>query len=180
MNRTTASTAAKTTKPAVKRAVAKPRTPKPVSLITKEQWQQIETEMAGSFVYVKFSYQGHEISIQRERKSESSTELAVYIDGYIKGGWICSPENQSEDTPKILPQVWNTKTISLYTPKRIAEIEKSFGKRKAKEYFSNLHAKKSVLMPYFPKASVLCRKFKKLEGLELTKAACLENQPVLS
>ncbi|MCU8031800.1 hypothetical protein ACROAH_14830 [Shewanella oncorhynchi] len=142
--------------------------------ITKEQWQQLETEMAGSFVNVKFSYQGHEISVQRERKSESSTELAVYIDGYIKGGWICSPENQPEDTPKILPQVWNTKTRSAYSPKKIADLEKKFGKRKAKEYFPNLHHKVGVLMPFFSKASVLCRQFKKLEGLALTHAFLLD------
>lgn len=149
---------------------------KPVSLITKEQWAAIEKEMAGGWVHIKFSYKGHEITVARERKSESTTTLVVYIDGVIKGRWMSSTENKSDDMPEFLPAVWSTKTRSAYTSKRIAEIEKTFGKREAKKYFPNLHAKTQMFLPFFSKASVLCRQFKKLEGLELTHASFL-NKP---
>ncbi|WP_249269576.1 hypothetical protein [Shewanella sp. SACH] len=180
MNKATTSTVAKTTKPAVKRAVAKPRTPKPVSLISKEQWQQIETEMAGSFVNVKFGYKGHEIHVQRERKDEATTCLSVYIDTVIKGAWMCQIKNLPEDAPKIIPDVWSQRTIAKYKQKMITQIEKVWGKRLAKKEYPELHGKIIWLCPYFSKASVLCRQFKKLEGLELTKAACLKNEPVFS
>jgi len=147
---------------------------KPVSLITKEQWAAIEKEMAAGWVSIRFSYKGHEIGVSRERKSESTTVLVVYIDGVIKGGWACRTDNKPDDMPEFLPQVWSTKTISLYSPKKIAELEKSVGKRRAKQYFPNLHAKTQIYMPYFSKASVLCRQFKKLEGLELTHALFLK------
>ena len=149
---------------------------KQVSLITKEQWAAIEKEMSGGWVSIRFRYKGHEIGVSRERKSESTTVLTVYIDGVIKGAWACSPDKKPDDMPEFLPQVWSTKTQSLYSPKKIAELEKSIGKRKAKQYFPNLHAKVQIYMPYFSKASVLCRQFKKLEGLELTHAYFL-NKP---
>ncbi|WP_233007180.1 hypothetical protein [Rheinheimera faecalis] len=149
---------------------------KPVSLITKEQWAAIEKEMSGGWVSIKFSYKGHEISVSRERKNESTTVLTVYIDGVIKGGWACLIDKKPDDMPEFLPQVWSTKTISLYSPKKIAELEKSVGKRMAKKYVPNLHAKTQMYLPYFSKASVLCRQFKKLEGLELTHASFL-NKP---
>ena len=141
MNKTTAITTAKATKPAVKRAVAKPRMPKPVSLITKEQWQQIETEMAGSYVNVKFRYQGHEIHVQRERKNEATTCLSVYIDTVIKGAWMCQIKNLPEDAPKIIPEVWSQRTIAKYKQKMITEIEKIWGKRLAKKECPDLHDK---------------------------------------
>lgn len=175
MNKTTVSTAAKTTNPAVKRAVAKPRMPKPVSLITKEQWQQIETEMAGHFVNVKFRYQGHEVGVTRERKDESTTCLSVYIDAVIKGAWMCQIANLPEDAPKIIPEVWSQRAISKYKQKTIAQIEKLWGKRGAKKECPDLHDKIIWLCPYFSKASVLCRQLKKIEGLELTHAAFLKD-----
>lgn len=148
--------------------------------ISKEQWQKIEEEMASSYMHIRFSYQGHELSIQRERKNESTTALTVYIDGMIKGAWFCRTDNKPEDAPKILADVWNVRTIARYKKAEIERIEKIWGKRKAKQAFPDLHGRIEWLEAYFPKASVLCRKFKKLEGLELTKAACLENEPVLS
>jgi hypothetical protein len=148
--------------------------------ITKAQWQQIESEMARGFVNIKFSYQGFELSIQRERKSESMTVLAVYIDGYIKGEWLGNIDDIKADAPSILKEVYCHKTIAVYKPAQIAKIEKIFGKRRAKTEWPNLHKKIVCLAPYFSKASVLCRQLKKLKGLEVIKADCLNNEPVLS
>ncbi|WP_133182286.1 hypothetical protein [Shewanella decolorationis] len=141
--------------------------------ITKEQWQQLETEMAGLMVNISFSYQGHELTIRRCRDGESKTVLAVFIDSSIDEQWFTQVENLTEDAPKILPEVWCHRTISRYKPKDIAEIEKILGKRKAKKEYPNLHDKLVWLSPYYSKASVLCRQFKKLKGLEVTKADCL-------
>lgn len=144
--------------------------------ITKEQWQQIEEEMASSYMHICFSYQGHEISVRRERKNESTTALVVYIDGVIKGNWFCRTDNKPEDAPKILADVWNVRTMARYKKAEIEHIEKIWGKRKAKQTFPNLHGRIEWLEAYFPKASVLCRQFKKLKGLELTKAYFLKNK----
>lgn len=141
--------------------------------IIKEQWQQLETEMTFSFVNIAFSYQGHEVSIRRARKNESVTVLEVFIDGVIKGEWICQFDGIPETTPKIITDIWHKRSMPRHTAKHIADIEKIWGKRQAKKAFPNLHERIEWFEPTFPRASVLCRQFKKLKGLEVTKADCL-------
>lgn len=148
--------------------------------ITKEQWQQLETEMAGLMVNISFSYQGHELTIRRCRAGESKTVLAVYVDGVFDNKWVTQIKNLPSDAPQILPEVWCHKTTSRYKQKDIAEIEKIYGKRRAKKEYPDLHGKLVWLSPCFSKASVLCRQLKKLNGLEITKADCLTIDPVLS
>ncbi|MEJ6520618.1 hypothetical protein PQI64_12745 [Shewanella bicestrii] len=140
--------------------------------ITKEQWQQIEDELSGSFISVKFNYKGHEIGVTRERKNESTTLLVVYIDGEIKGKWFTRPE----DSPKVLPEVWCKRSSARYQPKFIADIEKIYGKRRAKKEYPDLHSRREWFEPFFSKSSVLCRQFKKLKGLELTDAYFLKTK----
>lgn len=142
------------------------------AVITKEQWQQIEAELSGHFVSVKFNYQGHKIGVTRERKNESTTLLVVYINGEILGKWFTCPE----DSPKILPEVWCKRSRSRYEPKFIADIEKIYGKRRAKKEYPDLHSRREWFEPFFSKSSVLCRQFKKLEGLELTEAHFLKTK----
>ncbi|MBO2589351.1 hypothetical protein [Shewanella algae] len=142
--------------------------------ISKAMWQALEAELASSLVNVAFRYKGYELSIFRERKNESTTCLSVYIDGLIKGAWCVSINSLPSDAPDILSEVWPTKSIARYTPREIKNIEKVWGKREAKKLFPDLHTRIEYLAPYFSKASVLCRQFKKLEGLELTKAACMQ------
>ncbi len=141
--------------------------------ITKEQWAAVEKELSHHWVDVKFEYKGFELAIQRQRESESKTVLSVYINGTIKPGWGWV-EVESEDRPSIIKDVWKLKTKAKYTPKQIKDIEKIYGKRRAKKEYPALYERHEVWLPYFPKASMLCRQFKKLEGITLIKADCLE------
>ncbi|QSX32601.1 hypothetical protein JYB87_12645 [Shewanella avicenniae] len=141
--------------------------------ISKEKWKQIEAELAAGLVDVGFRYQGHELSIYRVSKSETTTVLAVYIDGLIKGAWFERIDKLPEDAPKILAEVWYHRTMARYKQEQVANIEKIYGKRRAKKEWPDLHSRIEWIEAYFPKASVLCRQFKKLQGLELIKALCL-------
>ncbi|PMM38427.1 hypothetical protein [Vibrio lentus] len=144
--------------------------------ITKEMWAEIEAEMAGGWVAIDFNYKGHEVSVQRVRESESKTCLQVYIDGAIKGEWVNFTEGKdgiSDKAPEILADVWCLKTKAKYSTKHKKELEKIFGKRRVKKLYPDLHEILAFHVPNFSKSSVLCRQFKKLEGLELTKATCL-------
>ncbi len=138
--------------------------------ITKEQWQQLEQELAGGWVNVALKYKGYELSITRERMNEATTVLVVYIDGMIEGRWICPEDALPADAPSVIPEVYQVKSKAFHSAKDIREIEKLWGKRQAKKTFPNLHKRHEWFVPYFSKASVLCRQFKKLEGLELVKA----------
>ncbi|MGR5271330.1 hypothetical protein ACPV4S_05830 [Vibrio alginolyticus] len=136
--------------------------------ISKDQWQKLEEQMTSGYVDIKFKYKGFELSIQRVRTSESKSALAVYINGSYKLSWGLIGR-ECEDRPSILTEVWKQRSMAKYKPKEIKEIEKVWGKRKAKKDFPDLYDRHTWYEPVFPKASVLCRQFKKLEGLELVE-----------
>lgn len=146
-----------------------------MSSITKEQWKKIEEEMSGMFVSVCFKYKGYDLHIVREREGENKTTLTVYVDDLIKGAWFSAlagrdeSDEQPEGMPTILKEVWKLKTKARHSKKRIASMEKAIGKRRTKKDYPELYAIDEYYWPYFSKASVLCRQFKKLEGLELVK-----------
>ncbi|WP_135456786.1 hypothetical protein [Vibrio echinoideorum] len=143
--------------------------------ITKEQWVKIEKEMSGLFVSVCFKYKGYDLHIVREREGENKTTLTVYVDDLIKGAWIsaltCSDKSDEhpEGMPTILKEIWKLKTKARHSKKQQASMEKAIGKRRTKKDYPELYAIDEYYWPYFSKASVLCRQFKKLEGLELVK-----------
>jgi len=147
------------------------------TVITKEQWEIVEKELAQSWVNVTFEYKGFELSIQRQRLSESKTVLGVFINGEIKGAWTNVFDDESSlSAPVIIKDVWKLKSKAKYKADSIKEIEKFYGKRRAKKEYPELHERYEFWLPYFPKASVLVRQFKKLEGIKLIKAACLEDK----
>lgn len=145
-----------------------------MSKITKEQWKELEETMAGSWVSIKMRYQGYELHITRERRTESQTVLVVYIDGSYSFSWgwpesvrSRSKNEESTPSPTIIADVWKKKTKAKYSAKHIKTWEKIYGKRRAKKENPDLHDRWEYFEPLFPKASVLCRQFKKLKGLEL-------------
>lgn len=135
--------------------------------ISQEMWKRIEAEMEQTYVGLSFMYKGHKLTVERAKKSESKTCLLVYIDGVIKSAWGQLINKIPEDAPSILQEVWNTSRMSCWTPTEIKKIEKVYGKREAKKRFPNLHDKLVYVHPEFSKASVLCRKFRKLKGIEV-------------
>jgi hypothetical protein len=143
--------------------------------ITKEMWEDIEAEMSGGWVNIEFSYKGHKVTVNRVMVSESKTCLQVYVDGFIKGEWVSfGGENGiSDKAPSILVDVWCKKTKTKYDNKFKAVMTKIHGKRGVKKKYPDLEDKHIFHVPDFSKASVVCRQFKKLEGIELTKALFL-------
>lgn len=138
--------------------------------INKAQWQKLEEEMTYGYVDIKFKYKGYELSVQRVRTSESKSVLAVYINGHYKISWGLI-DRECEDRPSVITEVWKQRSMAKYKAKDIKVFEKIWGKRQAKKKFPDLHDRHSWYEPAFPKASVLCRQFKKLEGLELVEEA---------
>lgn len=134
--------------------------------ITNEQWQQIEEALKGFCPSVQFQYGEFKISIGRARVSESKHELCVYINDEIQGTWF----TKEDERPSCIPNVWRTRTKSMYTAKQIKEIEKVFGKRQSKKYYPNLHKKHIYYSCMFSTAKSLVRQYKKLDGLKLWEA----------
>lgn len=143
--------------------------------ISKEQWKAIEAELKGGWVQVKFKLHGHEIYITRERKTESTTVLAVYIDGAIKSTWMKVLEDidpADEFMNKVVKQVFCHKFHKRYGKKDLENYAKA--KRQCGAKFANgLYGKdpekqgRTYLFPYFGSSTALVRQFKKIEGVEL-------------
>ncbi|WP_339097222.1 hypothetical protein V6917_16495 [Pectobacterium brasiliense] len=134
----------------------------PDNAITKDQWVQIAEELKSCFCYVQFQYQNTVITIVRQRDGESKTVLLVYFDRRILTGWGMET---SEIYNPITRLFWCEKKKRLYSAKRATEIEKEFGKRRAKEYFPKLYDSISFRLPYFATSTTLIRQFKKVDGL---------------
>lgn len=143
--------------------------------ISKEQWKAIEAELKGGWVQVKFKLHGHEIYITRERKTESTTVLAIYIDGAIKGTWMKVLENidpADEFMNKVVKQVFCHKFHKRYGKKDLdnyAKAKRQCGAKFANELYGKDPEKQGTtyLFPAFGSSAALVRQFKKIDGLEL-------------
>ena len=133
--------------------------------ISKEQWVEIEKQLAGLFGSVIFKYGEFEITVTRGRVSESKTSLVVYVDDAIKGAWFI----EDNERPTCISDVWRKRTRARYTTKSIKDAEKVWGKRRAKKEMPELYEKTEYHTCDFTTAKSLVRQYKKLEGLELIK-----------
>jgi hypothetical protein len=143
--------------------------------ISKEQWQAIAAELKSQWVTMNFRLHGHEITIRRCRKSESTTVLGVYVDGVIEGKWFTQVSNidpADDFMNKVAKQVFFHKFKAMYSKKELetmAKHKRRLGAKRMKEMFGEEPEKKgwTYLVPYFGSSTALVRQFKKIEGLEL-------------
>ena len=143
--------------------------------ISKEQWQAIAAELKSGWVSMLFRLHGHEVYVTRERKSESTTVLAVYIDGSIKGAWMKVVEEidpADEFMNKVVKQVFFHKFHKRYGKKQLdeyAKCKRQCGAKFANELYGKDPEKQGTtyLFPAFGSSTALVRQFKKIEGLEL-------------
>lgn len=133
--------------------------------LSKVQCDHLKEHLSGLFCQAKFQYGEDTVTVERVRKSENQTCLAVYINGSIKGEWFT--EKGRSKAPKILEKVYFGKSLSLYTAATIKRVEKQLGKRQAKKLYPELHKKKISFVPYFSASRTLVNQFKKIEELEL-------------
>ncbi|WP_320837411.1 hypothetical protein [Zhongshania sp.] len=133
--------------------------------ISKAQWADIEQQLKGFYVNVKFTLSGHQIAVQKVRYKENQYTLRVYIDGVWKGLWMSGDKDPEYDP--IVKQVWRRRTRAVYSPSKKAELVKGLGKRRAKEYFSRLDDVIEYWNPDFKTAASLVRQFKKIDDLAL-------------
>jgi len=133
-------------------------------MIAKEQWKKVEEQLAGMFGWVKFKIDAYEVTVQRERMSESVTNLAIYIDDELCFG---NGMPNSKVYMPITEKLWRKKSRKKYATKFINDTIKIYGKRRALKEYPDLYDKAYSLDPIFNTAKSLCRQYKKIDGLEL-------------
>lgn len=134
-------------------------------MITKEQWEEIEKGLSGSFGAVKFRLGEKEITLEKRFIKENVLAICVFIDGTMnqKIGW------SGEHYDPIVEQLWNKRSRSVFSPIQKKRIEKDFGKRRAKKVFEDLDKKVEWHEPFFKTFASMQRKYKKIEGLEFVR-----------
>lgn len=135
----------------------------------KIDWKAIEEELKKSwFSPYKFRLDGKELTISKVSAGENRQMLAVYIDGVIEFKLGYSKDGVFEP---IITKVWRKRTRRLYSPKEVADLVKSVGKRYAQKHFPNLNKSMTFYDPTFATASSLVRQLKKQAGIALVADA---------
>lgn len=91
--------------------------------MTKEEWKKVADWWGTGLGCVKMEIDGHEISLYNAiSKSRMIVCVEIYVDGYIKTE--CSKAGN-----EIGDRFWMRVKKPLYSPKRLKELIKAFGKR---------------------------------------------------
>lgn len=131
-------------------------------MITKEQWELIKKELSGFYGSVEFLLDDEKINVTRQRVSEDSLGIIIYINGSYTLGWGYPGETYN----KIVETLWYKKTRSKYKTKEKISLTKIWGKREVKKHY-NLDEKYTWYLPMFTKYSVFEKQYKKIKNLEL-------------
>lgn len=132
--------------------------------ISKEQWVKIEEDLKGYFASVDFQYGDTEVSIRRVSSGEGKTVLAVYLDSQIYSGW---GRLNGDDFNPLVELFWAKRQKSIFSPTKVKKLEKIYGKRRVKKEVPNIHDKFTWYEPWFSKASILVRQFRRVKELTL-------------
>lgn len=96
------------------------------SPITKEQWVAIEFELSHPHGLVKLDCDGYQVSLQVEMAKKLKYEIAVYVNGFVRGAWLMG---DSEEGRRFLP----TTERFVHSAGHRAEMIKIYGGRRCKK-----------------------------------------------
>lgn len=136
-------------------------------MITKEQWAEIEKDLAGYFGCKKFQLGEDKISVIRENCGEGQRKLAVYFNDIIKGVWTHKTDDKGYNP--LVEKFWRKHSRSMWNAKHRASMIKLYGKKRYHKEFSYLDTKYVFYSPIWPKAKALVTQFKKIKELELVE-----------
>ncbi|OED44060.1 hypothetical protein ACH42_08445 [Endozoicomonas sp. (ex Bugula neritina AB1)] len=140
--------------------------------ISKEQQAQLTEHLKDFICSARFELDGHQIEVQKQRSGENALILVVFIDGQLEGKNVGMIEDVELEVAK---KVYRHRTKACYTRKFIKDVEKAWGKRRAKKEWPRLHDKHIWLDPSFNTAASLVRQFAKLDSIRLVE---LGGEPV--
>lgn len=127
-----------------------------LTMITKEQWSEIERNLSLVFARAEFKLGEDEITVERRRVKEGRFDLVVFFNGSIKGAWSHDPE--SENYQPLIEKFWRKTTRSL--------LSKASRPKLSSSLFKKLNRKIVIFMPFWTKAKTLVNHFKKIKDLE--------------
>lgn len=123
--------------------------------ITKEQWEQVETELSGSWGHVEMMIDGFKVNLRVERVKTFKYTIMTYVNGQWCGKWMM---NDSEEGKRF----FCPKSSFVHSTKTRTELIKIWGgKRCPKERQAEINKKHTMLMPSWNSVKTLRRHFEK-------------------
>ena len=143
--------------------MAKPAPRKP-QLLSKQQREAIEKELSHPYGHVNLRIDGHAIALRVERYKALRYVVVVYVDGYLKGEYFKSDS-------AVGAKFWRPETKSALGRKAIAEHQKAWGKRAARQLQARVTS--TVHMPDFRSArGFLAHAQRTCDGIEVVAVGC--------
>ncbi|HAE37842.1 MAG TPA: hypothetical protein DCG57_04285 [Candidatus Riflebacteria bacterium] len=134
-------------------------------MITKEQWAEIEKDLAGYFGSKDFYLGKDKISVVREAYKEGDRRLVVYFNGILKWRWTHKPDEEHYNP--LVEKFWRKTSRAVHDAKYKAAMTKIWGKRNVHKRCPELDRRIEWYLPVWPKAKALVGQLKKIKGLEL-------------
>ena len=132
--------------------------------ITKEQWEQVEVELSGSWGHVEIMGDGFKVSLRIERVKTLSYTIMTYVNGEFCGKWITGDADEAK-------RFFCPKSSFVLSAKHRAELIKIWGgKRCPKAKLEEINRKIIMRMPTWNSVKSMRRHFEKNnQSLELIK-----------
>jgi hypothetical protein len=130
-----------------------------MTMLSKEDWQKIETQLSHSFGEVKLMCDGYEITAQVQRKTALKYVVVVYVNGQINGEWM---KGEAEEAKKF----HRAQKHFLYKPKARALAREKLKSRRIhpslKDHFKHVVEASTMLWyGYWPEPAAFCRQLRK-------------------
>lgn len=138
-------------------------------VISKEQWQEIETQLSRFLGRVELACDGYKIEAAVER-DKMKLVVSVYVDGFIKGAWVFN-EVDSEIPRKFHQEKKRFVFTAKYRALLLKQSKmKCFSKEQRAEAAADAQKTRSHYWPHWPNAAAFCRHIRKTcTSIEIVK-----------
>lgn len=132
-----------------------------MSMPSNKQWDSLRIALDSIYGLAYLRCDGYVLSLNWERagKTTQRYELAVYVNGFIKGKWMVFRQKLDEDIPEIARRFYRPSLRQLHSNKHIKGMEKIFGKRYCRA--GGYYDKRISCTPYWKTVESCIRHLKK-------------------
>lgn len=128
-------------------------------MLTKEQWQEIEIQLSGSFGRVELLCDGYKVNAEVHRRSALKYVVVVFVNGICKGEWM---KDEAEESKKF----YCAKKHYLYKPAARQEAKQKLKSRRLhasiKDFYKSVAEAATVIwLPYWTDPKAFCRQLRK-------------------
>lgn len=132
--------------------------------ITKEQWEQVESELSGSWGHVEMMIDWFKVDLRVERVKSLKYTIMTYVNGQFCGKWMRDDSDEGR-------RFFRVSSSFVFSASHRAEVIKIYGgKRCPKAKLEEINKKYTTLMPNWSSVKSMRRHFEKNnQSLELVK-----------